>query len=145
MLPLLKNVITSPPSVFVRRNDLRHEPEGFPYDTVPIIPDVRVEQAPNPYPSATLFAGIGRDAAHAPTPLRTWLGGLAIPEWLSVMQWPFAAGRPLTAVRVDMPRGVQNPIQERSVINSPGYTSLGSMTTVAVAATTSPGLEKISF
>jgi hypothetical protein len=44
-----------------------------------------------------------------------------------------------------MPRGVQNPIQERSVINSPGYTSLGSMTTVAVAATTSPGLEKISF
>lgn len=113
-----------PPQV----NPPRESPQGgytdFDHGTVRFEADVRAEIAPNPYPSATSYAGVGRDSAHA-TSRHDRVTVLAFSEWLGVMAHPAgeffgAIPRVLGAVIIPMSnRVVQKPIGFMPEIQSP--------------------------
>lgn len=142
MHELLKKVVGFQP-VIVHRNEPIHPRAAFDQVSQRAPVNVRVEQAPLPVPYSA-YSGVGRDAAHAhPTIWR--YQSLAIPEWLSVMGWPFAFAKAPSSLAVSMPRGVHNPIRERSNIDAPAQTSLGAMTAFGGGQYYSPNLAKITF
>jgi hypothetical protein len=87
---MLKHRFSKPPKPCA---EPLQSPQGdwhdFPHGTVSLEAAVRAETAPNPYPSATSFAGVGRDSEHDGTRFER-VTVLAFSEWLGVQGWPFA-------------------------------------------------------
>lgn len=129
--------------VIVRRNDRATRADHFPQKSERYEVATEVEQAPQPIPQ-TSFYGVGRDVAHA-TPHQWRYTALAIPEWLSVIGWPFGVAKVPSALVVSMPRGRHNPVRERTNITAPQSTSLGSITAVQGVSAFQPNLAKITF
>lgn len=133
----------SPPTVIVYRNEPMHAGAAFPMGSERYTVDVPVETAPMP-PASTTFYGTGRDPEH--TGRRMWrFMSLAIPEWLSVADWPFKIAKVPSALVVSMPRGGQNPLRERTNIISPPQTTLGDLTANEGVESWSPHLAKITY
>lgn len=133
-----------PTTVFIRRNDITHDKSAYPQPEI-IRRSRVVKEAPRP-PIDSQFAGVGRDAEHAPTGIIAYGGGLAIDDWLSVMAWPFSQAKiPSAMVIRDMPnRGKQVPFMERANIVSPPQTTLGDLYALQGASSWSPNLAKIT-
>lgn len=132
-----------PTAAIVYRNEPIHAPATFGMQSVRYTTDVPVEEAPKPVQDTTFYA-VGRDVEH--TGKRMWrFDSLAIPEWLSVMGWPFQVAKVPSALVVSMPRGTQNPIRERANIVMPKQTSLGDLTALDGNAQYTPSLAKIAY
>jgi hypothetical protein len=136
-------LLTMPPQPNVRRADPVHPKFSFPMATNAYVPPVNIQPAPPP-PQNTLFSGVGRDAAHAPTPIRQFTS-LAIPEYAinGIIGWPFNIAKVPSALVVSMPRGRFNPLRGRTNIQNPKQTTLGEQTTQAVQTSWNPSLVKL--
>lgn len=98
--------------------------------------------APMPVPSG-LYAGVGRDAGHAPTPIRTVMN-FAIAEWTSIIG-PFSLAKIPSAMVVNTPRGNMNPLRERVNIDRPDARSLGSTVSLDQQNLGGGNLGKLAF
>lgn len=139
---LLEKVQQWRPTI-VHRNEPTEPGYSYPQASVRRVVPVAAELAPPPVPY-TAYYGVGRDQAHAEPTMWSYQA-LAIPEWLSVMGWPFAVAKVPSALVVDMPRGRQNPIRGRTNIDNPAQTALGSLSTLGGVQSYEPGLAKITF
>jgi hypothetical protein len=88
---------------------------GYDIQTLNYGVDVPAELAPNPYPAASSFAGVGRDSQHEGNRQERHTV-LAFSEWLSVMGWPFN-NIPRILGSVIIPKG--DLIQQRPIGFSP--------------------------
>jgi hypothetical protein len=129
--------------VILQRNDPVHPPAHYPQETEFFHPDIRYEEAPRPVPDSA-FAGVGRDAQHAPTAIAQFQF-LAINDILSHASWPFSLHTEPGALVVGMPYGAFNPIRERTNITMPKQGTLSDMTTVDGIPVAPPSLSKIAF
>lgn len=107
-----------PPPVNLPRESPQGGYHDFDHATVRYEAAVRLEEAPNPYPAATTFAGVGRDSQHA-TSRHERVTVLALSEWNGVMGWPFqslqrslaSTAIPLSDAVVQLPIGFSPEIQ----------------------------------
>lgn len=139
----LRDKVLGVQPVILNRNEPVHPPEHYAQDTIWFQPSVRYEEAPKPV-SDTRFAGVGRDSMHTPTPIAQFQF-LAIGDILSHMSWPFSLRTVPGALVVDMPRGIFNPIRERTNISMPKQGTLSDQTVVDAYAIATPPLAKIAL
>lgn len=130
--------------MFIRRNDPVHPRAAFNQVSETYEVAIQYERAPMP-PADSAFYGQGRDALHTGT--RMWhYVSLAIPEWQSVMGWPFAVVKTVQPKTSSQPKNHWfNPLRARTNIESPQAQSLGSLTSVQGQGSSIPSLSKITF
>lgn len=137
--PFRRRTEDHPTAVERVRVDPRHIPAHFPVGSLRDSPTTRRELAPQP-PAYSAFDTVGKRAPEIIRPVTT----LSMAEWLSVCQWPFAAGRPLVPMRIlGAPHQGMTPFVERVNIESPPQTSLGAQTSIKAPQFTGPQYGKL--
>lgn len=122
-----------PTAVVVTRQEAIHDPAH--YAAGPAAPGIPVEVYPQERPlpvEQSDFWPVGKTFDHAWPHQRIQMS-LAIPEWLSVMGWPFLPGMRAEpgALIAYQSFGSQGPIQDRTAIDVPTQVKLSDLTAVA--------------
>jgi hypothetical protein len=133
----------APTAVEVKRAEPLRDRRSTPQLSarLPVVESLQTAPPPVDYTSAW---NIGKDPAHAWANIWRYQS-LAIDDKLAIMGWPFAAiGKFPSALVVGMPQGTQNPIRERSNIQSPAQTSYGALSAVQAPIITSPLYAKLT-
>jgi hypothetical protein len=129
-----------PPTVITYRREPTRDRTAFPQVSAPFPVEAMpgqasIQDAPQPV-EYTQWWNVGRDAQHA-WPVRWLYQAVAIPEWLSVMGWPFSGvGHTKPGSLVTAPsqraqyRGTWLSQAGRANIEAPAQTNLGSQATL---------------
>lgn len=132
--------VEHPTAVTRARVEPVHVRAAFPIGTVFDCVPVRRELAPQPVPQSA-FDGVGKDHTNR---INRTVTNLAIPEWLSVMAWPFQSIRNVTPMRVPIaPHQAMNPFAERVNIDMPPQTSLGALVSIKAPTNWAPQYAKL--
>lgn len=133
-----------PPPLDIPPQVPAHDYYDYPQLNLRYRASVRHEQAPNPYPASTAFAGVGRTPGQDATRVDRFQV-LAFSEWLGVVHWPWPEHiRELRSLEpLIMPLGGQNPAQMWPEITMGTQTTHGAQTGAQAQATSTMELTPI--